>query len=202
MSLTVCSACGQAALVERHVPFSVEHNGASRDIVDRQTYCETCHNTSYIGTQISEHEIAVASAIRAIDGLLSPRDLLNIRLKYHMKQSDMEQMLATGPKTWTRWERGKVPHTRATDKLIRLIAGDSEIARKLCEQAGVDNPEAAAIFRRIQEDAMKRARDLLKAELRHMPTGLNDQAAERLADQWFNAVERFRRDPAISVTTA
>jgi putative zinc finger/helix-turn-helix YgiT family protein len=108
--------------------------------------CAACGNVSYRNTQISEHELAVASAIREMEGLLSPAELLSIRLKYRLKQTDMEQMLSTGPKTWTRWERGKIPQSKAADQLIRLIADDPDIAHRLMVQAGINNAEATATF--------------------------------------------------------
>ena len=202
MSGVPCANCGEAKVRERIVPFLVEHAGASVSISDRQTFCDGCGTISYVGSQISEHELAHAAAIRAIDGLLSPQDLLKIRLKYRLKQTDMEQMLATGPKTWTRWERGKVPHSRATDKLIRLIAEDSQIAKRLFEDAKVNNAEAYAVFNEIQEAALRRASDLLKVQISQLGAFDNEEAAERIAYDWLGAVERLRHDATFRAEAA
>ncbi len=77
----------------------------------------------------------------------------------------MEQMLSTGPKTWTRWERGKITQTRAADRFIRAIADDPYLARRLMRDAGVENPEAEEVFARIEHDERLRARAALRAEL-------------------------------------
>lgn len=60
----------------------------------------------------------------------------------------MEQILSTGPKTWTRWERGKITQTKAADKFIRAIADDPYLARRLMRDAGVEDPEAEEVFAR------------------------------------------------------
>jgi putative zinc finger/helix-turn-helix YgiT family protein len=161
----LCAECGNATLTERTVPFEFHHGGKSATIEDVQTSCATCGNVSYIGTQISRHELAVAAKIREMDGLLSADELRRVRTKYAFRQTDLEAMLSVGPKTWTRWERGKVPQSKAADTLIRVLAEDPEVARRLMEQSGVDNPAAAAVFASIDEDTRRFAADSLRAEI-------------------------------------
>jgi putative zinc finger/helix-turn-helix YgiT family protein len=165
MAFNLCAACGNETLEEITVPLVIESGGKSKTIQDRRMRCSSCENLSYQGSQISEHEKAVAAAERELNGLLSPDDLYRIRLKYKFKQTEMEQMLSTGPKTWTRWERGKVPQSKAADKLIRVMAEYPDVARKLMEQAGVINPEATAVFDQFDLDTKRIARAALKADL-------------------------------------
>jgi putative zinc finger/helix-turn-helix YgiT family protein len=201
MTANQCMACGEMAVQECVVPFTVKHGDQSRTIQDRQMVCEQCGNASYIGKQISEHEFAVAAAIREMDGLLSAQELFRIRAKYRLKQTDMEQMLSTGPKTWTRWERGKVPQNKAADKLIRLMAEDPDVARRLMEQAGIDNPEAAAAFAEMDRYAKDIARALLRIELQQLQ-GDVDGVADRVANKAFETVRNVRRQSATQVQAA
>lgn len=191
-----CAECGERSLCERVAPFTVHHDGQSRDIQDRRTVCDSCKNVSYVGSQISEHELAVAAVIRDIEGLLSAVELQQIRAKYRFRQTDLEQMLSTGPKTWTRWERGKIPQSKAADKLIRLIGEDPEVARRLMEIARVENPEAAAVFQQIEESEKVLARAQMRAELRNLGTTDRDQLADRLADKAYDAARETRRRSA------
>jgi putative zinc finger/helix-turn-helix YgiT family protein len=170
-----CVECGQAALAVRVVPFTVVHGNKEALIQDEQTVCGHCGTVSYVGEQASRHELAVAAKIREMDGLLSAEDLRRIRLKYGFRQTDMEAMLSVGPKTWTRWERGKVPQSKAADTLIRVLAADPEVARRLMEWAGIDNPEALAIFARIDADMSR----LAEANLRARIGGSNDEQKVR-----------------------
>lgn len=160
-----CVECGQAALASRVVPFTIVHGSKEAVIQDERTVCGHCGMVSYVGEQASRHELAVAAKIREMDGLLSAEDLRRIRLKYGFRQTDMEAMLSVGPKTWTRWERGKVPQSKAADTLIRVLAADPEVARRLMEWAGIDNPEALAIFARIDADMSRLAEANLRARI-------------------------------------
>lgn len=193
MSAERCLECGETALHERVVPFVVERGGKTVTIQDRRMVCDACGNVSYRGEQVSAHELAVADAIRGMEGLLSARDLAAIRDKYRLKQTDMEQMLSTGPKTWTRWERGKVPQSKAADRFIRAIAGDPYLARRLMRDAGVENAEAEAVFAGIERDERRVTEALVRAELRQQGLGDDERVGRIATAKAFEAVHAARR---------
>jgi putative zinc finger/helix-turn-helix YgiT family protein len=154
-------------------------------------FCSACGTISYRGAQISEHERAVARAIRETHRLLSPEELSRIRAKYRFTESDMESILSTGPKTWTRWEQGKVTQSPATDKLIRAMADDPDLARRFMEQAGVINKDAEAFFDEIQRKERQLARDILRAELRdYIGFDLEDMLVEKVLETVRNARQK------------
>jgi putative zinc finger/helix-turn-helix YgiT family protein len=161
----ICTACGNPTLSKQIAPFAFSHGGKEGVIEDHRTVCDTCGAISYAGEQITRHELAVAAKIREMEGLLSAEELRGIRLKYAFRQTDMEAMLSIGPKTWTRWERGKVPQSKAADTLIRVLADDPEVARRLMERAGIDNSDALEIFVQIDEDTKRLAEASLRAQI-------------------------------------
>ena len=169
----VCVACGDRALAARMAPFAFAHGSKQGVIEDDQTSCDSCGAISYVGEQISRHELAVAAKIREMDGLLSADDLRRIRLKYALRQTDLEAMLSVGPKTWTRWERGKVPQSKAADTLIRVLAEHPDVARALMEQAEIDNPEAHAVFTKIEADEKRIAIANLRAMISDRLVGVD-----------------------------
>lgn len=122
MSLQGCTRCGETAVAERVVPFIVESGDRSTTIQDRRMVCGACGLVCYRGDQIGGHEIAVAAAVRELDGLLSPGDLRAFRDASGREPEAMDEMLSLRPGTWARWERGRVPHDPATDALIRRLA--------------------------------------------------------------------------------
>ncbi len=147
-----CTECGREA--ESVVgEFIVEHSGQTRKVSDSYMQCVGCGVVSYVGAQISAHEHAVAACIREIDGLLSADELRAIRMKYSLRQIDLEKMLSTGPKTWTRWERGKVPQSKTADKLIRLLAINPSLVLRFMRDARIDNAEAEATLVQAEKDA-------------------------------------------------
>jgi putative zinc finger/helix-turn-helix YgiT family protein len=185
----LCAVCGNETLTEQIVPFAVVHGGHHCNIEDLQTVCTACGNVSYVGEQASRHELAVAAKIREMDGLLSAEELRRIRLKYAFRQTDLEAMLSIGPKTWTRWERGKVPQSKAADTLIRVLAEDPEVARRLMEQAGIDNGAAADVFARIDEDTRRLAVASLRAQI---GAGMPEADVGRVAARAVDAVRAAR----------
>ena len=169
----MCIACGNTSLTEQVVPFAFAHGGKECVIDDHQTVCGVCGTISYIGAQVRRRELAVAAKIREIEGLLSAGDLRRIRLKYAFRQTDLEAMLSVGPKTWTRWERGKVPPSKAADTLIRVLADDPEVARRLMQKAQVDNPAASKVFAAIDEDTKRLAEASLRAQIGEGTSAMN-----------------------------
>jgi putative zinc finger/helix-turn-helix YgiT family protein len=198
MTFNLCAVCGNEAMEEVTVPLTIEYAGRTKTIQDRRMRCSVCETLCYQGSQISEHEEAVAAAERELGGLLSPQELCQIRLKYKFKQTEMEQMLSTGPKTWTRWERGKIPQSKAADKLIRVIAEYPDVARKLMEQAGVVNPEATAVFDQIDLDIKKIARTALRAEL----STVHSSDIDSFVDQAFERMRSAREQAILKVEAA
>nr|WP_294545156.1 type II TA system antitoxin MqsA family protein [uncultured Rhodopila sp.] len=190
----ICTACGNAALTERVASFFFSHGGKQASIDDTQTVCEVCGSVSYAGEQISRHELAVAAKIREMDGLLSADDLRCIRLKYAFRQTDLEAMLSVGPKTWTRWERGKVPQSKAADTLIRVLADDPEVARRLMLQSGIENPAADRVFEQIDEDMKRQATANLQAQIGS--SWSRDMSVGDVASRAIDAVRAARRENA------
>ncbi|TXN38916.1 MULTISPECIES: type II TA system antitoxin MqsA family protein [unclassified Methylobacterium] len=195
MTMEACQACEAIAVCERIEPFVVERSGKSLAIQDRRMVCVECGNVSYQGSQISEHELAVANAVREMDGLLSAAELNAIRLKYKLRQADMEQILSTGPKTWTRWERGKVPQSKVADRYIRALARDPYLARREMLAAGVVNPEAEGVFAQIELDDRKRAHAVMRDALGRRTEIDHERFAALAADAAFDAFHGNHANP-------
>ncbi len=169
----LCPVCNTGTLAIQVAQFVFSHNGKQITITDEKTICDVCGAVSYAGEQISRHELAVAAKIREVEGLLSAESLRHIRLKYKLRQTDLEAMLSIGPKTWTRWERGKVPQSKTADTLIRVLADAPEVARRLMQQAQIDNPDAAEVFAAIDEDTKRIAEANLRCQIGRSAMNLN-----------------------------
>ncbi len=187
-SVDLCIACGEGEQRTCRAEYRVEHNGQTRLIEDERSVCDHCGQISYVGDQISRHELAVAAAIREIDGLLSADELRAFRTRYCLKQTDLEAMLSTGPKTWTRWERGKVPQSKTADKLVRLLAANPGVVRKLMSEAKVSNPEAEAAVSKAESE-------MLTAAVAEAEKALGDRSAnefQNIFGQGFKAGSEVR----------
>jgi hypothetical protein len=130
-----CFSCGGNRVEETVRPLAV----AGREIQDRSMACPDCGSTSYVGEQISEHELAVAEAIRETEGFLGPEDLRALRAGHALEPGDMDRILGNRPGTWARWERGKVVQDRQVDEVCRSLAAEPERVRALLETAGLQS---------------------------------------------------------------
>jgi transcriptional regulator with XRE-family HTH domain len=55
-------------------------------------------------------------------GLLTPEEILQIRKRVDLSQTEMAEILGIGEKTYARWEAGYSLHNKSSDNLIRLFA--------------------------------------------------------------------------------
>lgn len=179
MTAERCLACGATAVTERVEPLTVAEGEQTRTLQDRRMVCGACGTVSYAGAQISEHARAVAAAVREMAGLLPPEALRDLRERYRLRQTELERMLSVGPKTWTRWERGKVPQGKAADTLIRLLTEDPDVTRRLMARAGIDNPEATAALDALEAEAARLGRETLRAEFPALLDGQTRAVADR-----------------------
>lgn len=88
-------------------------------------YCE--NSDEYYATEemISANDIAMKNAYRIKSGLLTTNEIINIREKYGITQSDLAIILGWGKKTITRYEGHQVQES-AYDSILRKINEDPE----------------------------------------------------------------------------
>ncbi len=166
-----CFACGANAVSERIAPAT--RMLAGREVTvrnDRHMVCASCGEARYDGAQISESERAFARALREAEGLLAPDALRRIRRSFGLTQAEMERLLATGPKTWVRWERGTVVQSRIADQFIRQLAQRPDLVGDLLQRADVQNPRARAILDAIGARVVDRLAQHLQTTLAIVPT--------------------------------
>jgi putative zinc finger/helix-turn-helix YgiT family protein len=161
--------CGKREVFQEIGSFVVDYGGKKESIEDCRMRCGACGNISYSGSQISAHELAVAAKCRELGGLLSAKALENTRKKYRLTQREMEMLLGTGPKTWIRWERGKVVQSKLADTVIRQIAGDPRFTGNLMRQAGIENEEALSIIERFDAEERRVLELLLRQRVGEVP---------------------------------
>lgn len=155
-----CFACGsEMKLIREAASFET---GRRKAVVQVERYqCVKCGEELYTPDQADVAQIAAADEFRRQDGLLTPGEIKQIRAKYGLTQSELEQLLGVGPKTVVRWERGTVFQNQATDKLLRVLSEVPEVYTYLSKVVGVD--VAAPPQPTTRPEAGARARYRLRA---------------------------------------
>lgn len=88
-------------------------------------YCDRADETYADELQISANDIAMKNAYREKMGLLTSRQISDIRARYSISQSDLCLLLGWGGKTITRYESHQVQDI-AHDTILRKLAADPE----------------------------------------------------------------------------
>ena len=88
-------------------------------------FCENAEELYMEESQIQENDIRLKNAYRRKQGLLTSEEIVAIRLKYGITQSDLCVLLGWGAKTITRYESHHV-QDRAHDTILRKIGQDPE----------------------------------------------------------------------------
>ena len=97
-------------------------------------YCDVADELYMDESQIQENDIRLKDAYRREEGLLTSSDIIGIRAKYGISQSDFCVLLGWGGKTITRYEGHQV-QDRAHDTILKKIDGDSEWFLTLLHEA-------------------------------------------------------------------
>ena len=88
-------------------------------------YCDQADETYADEQQISLNDIALKDAYREETGLLTSHQIVAIRAKYGISQSDLCLLLGWGGKTITRYESHQV-QDKAHDTILRKLNSDPE----------------------------------------------------------------------------
>jgi HTH-type transcriptional regulator / antitoxin MqsA len=101
-------------------------------IPDAEMYeCASCGERFFSPDQAKALSLSVKRQARIEAGLLIPEEIVAIRQKLGLSQSELERLFGLGSKVVTRWETGRVVQSKAADVALRLLALDPENLKRL-----------------------------------------------------------------------
>ena len=124
--IMLCPCC-----MEKHAVQTITVNeqnifkGVSLEYNAQYFYCDRTDETYADERQISMNDIAMKDAYREKEGLLTSVQIVAIRSKYGISQSDLCLLLGWGGKTITRYESHQVQDA-AHDMILRKLDSDPE----------------------------------------------------------------------------
>ena len=132
MATTTCAVCNSEKVKKVRKEFSAAYNQTPISIPDAEMYeCADCGERFFDPEQAKAVSLAVKRRARAGAGLLTPEEIVAIRLKLDLSQSELERLFGLGSKVVTRWETGRVVQSKAADVALRLLALDPENLKRL-----------------------------------------------------------------------
>jgi putative zinc finger/helix-turn-helix YgiT family protein len=125
-----CVVCGDSATKVKEVK-KARYRDETVEVMSEFFRCESCKEGFVTPEQMRTHVRAVKNEVRKKHGLLSPEKIAAIRHKLELTQSELEDVLGTGPKMVVRWESGKVIQSRGHDNMLRLLDRDPAALKSL-----------------------------------------------------------------------
>lgn len=129
------------------------------------TYCDVSDEFYVNERQMQENDRRLKDAYRKKEGLLTSQEIVSIRAKYGISQSDFCTLLGWGGKTITRYESHQV-QDKAHDTILKKIDGDPEWFISLLKDArnnlSVDLYKkyfdmASALYEKAQDQYLRKA---------------------------------------------
>jgi putative zinc finger/helix-turn-helix YgiT family protein len=142
----LCPICGSAELaVVGYDGMIRARDGTQLPYHAQHSKCNNCGEEFFTKRQSQASNRTAAAALRAHAGLLTPTEIVGIRAKYDVTQTELERVLKLGKKTVVRWEAGSVCQSQAADQLLREIRDSPTRFYELAEAAGVSLRPATAM---------------------------------------------------------
>jgi putative zinc finger/helix-turn-helix YgiT family protein len=127
-----CAACNSGKVKKVRDEFLARYNRALISIPDVELCeCWSCGKRFFTADQVKAVSLAVKRLARVKAGLLAPEEIVDIRRKLRLSQSELERLFGLGSKVVTRWETGRVVQSKAADVALRLLALDPENLKRL-----------------------------------------------------------------------
>lgn len=114
-------------------------------------YCANSDELYETEDQMSANDTAMKDAYRRKTGLLTSGDIISIRQKFGISQSDLALLLGWGEKTITRYEGHQVQDA-AHDSILRKIDNDPEWYLELLDDCQKKHPLSS--YRKYHETAL------------------------------------------------
>ena len=122
----LCHSCMEEHEVQRVlVRENITFKGKKVSCDAEYYYCDRAEEFYADERQIRENDKRLKDAYRQAEGLLTPEDIIAVRLKYGISQSDLCALLGWGAKTITRYESHQV-QDMAHDAILKKIDNDPE----------------------------------------------------------------------------
>ena len=132
MAGITCEGCNSKKVKKVRDEFFGTYNHRPIPIPDvEMCECASCRKRFFTPDQVKVVLLAIKRRARVKAGLLAPEEIAAIRKNLGLSQSELERLFGLGPKVVTRWETGRVVHSRAADVALRLLALDPENLKRL-----------------------------------------------------------------------
>jgi len=100
--------------------------------------CNKCGTRGYLHGQRKANQLLVKKYQETLLGYVSPSDVLAVRERYLLTQTQANKIFGGGSQGFSKWERGITSPAGTTARLIKLALKYPEVMRALANESGVE----------------------------------------------------------------
>jgi HTH-type transcriptional regulator/antitoxin MqsA len=147
-----CPECGGPAVFETRTD-TVEYKGRKALVRIPGHWCKNCGEAVLEGDALAKREWAFLELRAKVEGVLSPRQVANIRERLKLSQRRAGELLGGGPRAFQKYESGGQQVSVPMANLLRLLERDP---RRLAEITRSDSGSVSARARSSARVARRR----------------------------------------------
>lgn len=131
-----CPECGDYVdFTSKEIVRTFDSKGISVDVLQKECFCRVCGAPVFNEEIDRENELAIFDAYKEKVGLLTSKQIKDIRGKFGLSAYSFALVLGMGGKTITRYENGSI-QSRMVDFFLKSISKDPEIFKVCLLESG------------------------------------------------------------------
>ncbi|WP_416425380.1 type II toxin-antitoxin system MqsA family antitoxin [Pseudomonas sp. App30] len=136
----MCPVCGEGNLCERESLEIVEYKGRSGEVKMVFSECTICGSDQASAAQSRINKRSVTAFKKRADGLLTGREIANLRAAMNLTQARAADVFGGGPVAFSKYENDDITQSESMDTLIRLAASVPSAREWLLSRPDLDHP--------------------------------------------------------------
>jgi HTH-type transcriptional regulator/antitoxin MqsA len=135
----LCPICGEGCATAQTELVESEYKGNKQPLELHFLQCNTCHSEFATAAESKLNKRIVIAFRKSIDGLLSGKEIEELRKKYKLNQTQAAKLFGGGPVAFSKYENNDVAQSGAMDTLLRLILKSETAFWQLVEVKNMTN---------------------------------------------------------------
>jgi HTH-type transcriptional regulator / antitoxin MqsA len=125
-----CPSCGSSMVHETRTD-TVEYHDHRKEFEATGWWCTKCDEAIFEGPALEKAERAFVELRAAVDEVMLPEQIAEIRAKLKLSQREAGKVLGGGPRAFQKYEAGAVPVSTPMNNLLKLLGNDPKRIREL-----------------------------------------------------------------------
>jgi HTH-type transcriptional regulator / antitoxin MqsA len=133
----LCPLCGKGHVTAHVELVESEHKGTKGMLPLHYSVCSACASDFADAENSRLNKRAVLAFRKSVDGLLTGADILALRKRFGLTQTQAAQLFGGGPVAFSKYENDDVAHSEAMDSLLRLVRRSEAAYWELVAEKGM-----------------------------------------------------------------